>query len=184
MTYKLEDMLNDCAVIRATFEALDLFPADDPICEEMMDIVTDARANMCGRCVELRDNAARLVLLGSSLNMRRLRQAMQTLLLTGYPRRSIDACMKVNVFQTAERGEGDGSTPNAPYRYTLLLPLTVPAVLSMTADILTALILDDLRQSIERDANFQDKTTFDSGVFQKYIAFMFTCLRADNPFFY
>ncbi len=184
MTYKLEDMLNDCAVIRTTFETLALFPADDPIRGEMQDIVNDARANMRLRCVELRDNAANLVLLGSPLNMRQLRQALQTLVLTGYPRRHIDACMKVNVFQTVERAQADGSTPNAPYRYALLLPLTVPAVLSLNADTLATLILDDLLQSVERDANFQDKMTFDTGIFQKYIAFMFACLRADNPFYY
>src|ERR1041385_554415 len=51
----LEDGLNDFAVIRTTFETLDLFPEDDPIREEMMEIVNDARTNLLRRLYELRD---------------------------------------------------------------------------------------------------------------------------------
>lgn len=184
MTYKLEDLLNDCAVIRTTFETLDLFPADDPIRAEMLTIVDEARANMRQRCAAMRDDVGRLGVLGRPLDMPRLRQALQILLLTGYPRRRMDACMKVNVFQAVERARSGGNTGDTPYRYTLLLPLTVPAVLSMNASTLAAIILDDLLQSIERDANFQDKPAFDNSVFQKYVAFMFTCYKADNPLFY
>src|SRR2546423_2213849 len=52
----LEDGLNDFAVIRTTFETLDLFPEDDPIREEMMEIVRDARSNLLHRLFELHDN--------------------------------------------------------------------------------------------------------------------------------
>ena len=51
----LEDGLNDFAVIRTTFETLDLFPEDDPIRDEMMEIVNDARSNLLRRLNELRD---------------------------------------------------------------------------------------------------------------------------------
>ena len=156
--YKMEDMLNDCAVIRTTFETLDLFPADDPIRAEMLTIVDEARANMRQRCAAMRDNIGGLVSFDRPLDRQRLRPALQTLLLTGYPRRSMDACMKVNVFQAVERAETGGNVPDAPYRYTLLLPLTAPVVLSMNADTIIAIILDDLLQSIERDANYKDKT--------------------------
>src|SRR5579862_6366788 len=49
----LEDGLNDFAVIRTTFETLDLFPEDDPIREEMMEIINDARGNLMRRLEEL-----------------------------------------------------------------------------------------------------------------------------------
>ncbi len=184
MTYKLEDMLNDCAVIRTTFDTLDLFPADDPIRAEMLVIVDEARANLRRRCAVMRDDAAHLTLFDRPLSMRRLRQALQTLLLTGYPRRHMDSCMKVNVFCVVEKAQTDGSTPDAPYRYILRVPLSAPAVLSASADTLTALILDDLLQSVESDASFKDKPTFDLNIFQKYVAFMFACYHADNPLFY
>src|SRR3954452_12254097 len=51
----LEDGLNDFAVIRTTFETLDLFPDDDPIRDEMMEIVNDARQNLLRRLHELHD---------------------------------------------------------------------------------------------------------------------------------
>ena len=51
----LEDGLNDFAVIRTTFETIDLFPEDDPIREEMMEIVNDARGNLLRRLNELHD---------------------------------------------------------------------------------------------------------------------------------
>src|SRR5580658_1552982 len=54
----LEDGLNDFAVIRTTFETLDLFPEDDPIREEMMEIIGDARANLLRRLTELHDKIA------------------------------------------------------------------------------------------------------------------------------
>src|SRR3712207_3669615 len=41
----LEDGLNDFAVIRTTFETIDVFPDDDELREEMMGIIADARGN-------------------------------------------------------------------------------------------------------------------------------------------
>ncbi|HEV2472849.1 MAG TPA: hypothetical protein VGS41_09305, partial [Chthonomonadales bacterium] len=51
----LEDGLNDFAVIRTTFETLDLFPEDDPMREEMMAIISDARGALLRRLTELHD---------------------------------------------------------------------------------------------------------------------------------
>src|SRR5258707_305354 len=66
----LEDGLNDFAVIRTTFETLDLFPEDDPIREEMMEIINDARRNLTRRMIELRDKVAndRAHFLGTDYN--------------------------------------------------------------------------------------------------------------------
>src|SRR5947208_4894710 len=51
----LEDGLNDFAVIRTTFETLDLFPDDQELRNEMMEIINDARGNLRRRLKELRD---------------------------------------------------------------------------------------------------------------------------------
>src|SRR5947209_204003 len=54
----LEDGLNDFAVIRTTFETLDLFTEADSIREEMMEIVNDARGNLPRRQPELHEKIA------------------------------------------------------------------------------------------------------------------------------
>src|SRR6476659_5785462 len=66
----LEDGLNDFAVIRTTFETLDLFPEDDPIRDEMMEIVNDARSNLLRRLTELHDkiHASKAHFLGTDYN--------------------------------------------------------------------------------------------------------------------
>src|SRR5438105_9848357 len=51
----LEDGLNDFAVIRTTFETIDVFPDDDELRVEMMAIIQDARSNLLRRLEELRD---------------------------------------------------------------------------------------------------------------------------------
>src|SRR5215218_3285797 len=51
----LEDGLNDFAVIRTTFETLDVFPDDQELRSEMMEIINDARGNLRRRLTELRD---------------------------------------------------------------------------------------------------------------------------------
>src|SRR5213593_1366408 len=51
----LEDGLNDFAVIRTTFETLDLFPDDLELRNEMMEIIDDARSSLRRRLIELRD---------------------------------------------------------------------------------------------------------------------------------
>src|SRR5262245_50644231 len=54
----LEDGLNDFAVIRTTFETIDLFADDAELRAEMMGIINDARANLRRRLGELRDRIA------------------------------------------------------------------------------------------------------------------------------
>src|SRR3712207_5706234 len=51
----LEDGLNDFAVIRTTFETIDVFPDDEELRNEMMLIIDDARSNLIRRLEELRD---------------------------------------------------------------------------------------------------------------------------------
>src|SRR5881394_3748968 len=45
----LEDGLNDFAVIRTTFETIDVFPDDEELRVEMMAMIADARNNLVRR---------------------------------------------------------------------------------------------------------------------------------------
>src|SRR4029079_7575059 len=51
----LEDGLNDFAVIRTTFETIDVFPDDGDLRQEMMGIIDGARQHLVRRLSELRD---------------------------------------------------------------------------------------------------------------------------------
>src|SRR5215218_223364 len=65
----LEDGLNDFAVIRTTFETLDLFPDDRELREELMGIIREARGNLVRRLQELRDRigSGQALFLGTDL---------------------------------------------------------------------------------------------------------------------
>lgn len=184
MTYRLEDMLCDCAVIRAIFDTFDLFPAHDPIRVEMQEIINDARANMRRRCAELRSDIATLMVIDRSLEIHKFGQELRTLLLIGYPRRRMDSCMKLNVFQSVAQAEAGANEPDPLYRYDLLPPLTVSAVTAMPAEQLATTLFDDLLQSIQTEAHYADKHAFDRSVFQKYVAIMFACHATTDPLFY
>ncbi len=47
----MEEAMNDMAVIRTTFETMDLFVAEDPIRAEMFAVVFDARNNLVRRSI-------------------------------------------------------------------------------------------------------------------------------------
>src|SRR5579871_4126512 len=102
----LEDGLNDFAVIRTTFETLDLFPEDDPIREEMMEIVNDARGNLLRRLNELRDkirtNHAHF--LGTDYN--EFKNMALNIVSKGYDRLNLDGMMKLHVFSSVAEAEG------------------------------------------------------------------------------
>ena len=184
MRYKLEDMLNDCAVIRATFETLDLFPADDPIRLEIQEIINDARANMNRRCAELHADIAVVTVLDCPLDVEEFSKIMRKLLMAGHPRHRLDSFMKVNVFQSIAAQEAGENESELLYRYDLSPPLTVPAVVAMSASKLTATIFNDLLQSIEAYENYISKHVFDRNVFQKYVAVMFACYATTDSLFY
>src|SRR5579883_1353862 len=102
----LEDGLNDFAVIRTTFETLDFFPEDDPLREEMMEIIKEARDNLVRRLQELRDklSARKAFFLGTDYN--EFKQHALRVMQHGSQRRMLDATMKLNVFCSVAEAEG------------------------------------------------------------------------------
>src|SRR5579862_3696022 len=113
----LEDGLNDFAVIRTTFETLDLFPEDDPIRDEMMEIVDDARSNLLRRLYELRDkiHANKAFFLGTDYD--EFKGRILDMVKRGYRRLHLDSMMKLLVFVSVAEAEGEAASNELMYHY-------------------------------------------------------------------
>src|SRR5258708_72167 len=96
----LEYGLNDFAVIRTTFETLDLFPDDPELRTEMMEIINDARLSLKRRLVELRDKleSGQAHFLGTDLT--EFKDALVHLSTQGNIRKTLDNMMKLDVFES------------------------------------------------------------------------------------
>src|SRR5439155_13436503 len=103
----LEDGLNDFAVIRTTFETIDLFPEDQELRAEMMTIIDDARGNLVRRLGELRDRLAsgQARFLGTDLE--EFKASVVNLATRGAVRSQLDNMMKLDVFQSVAAAEAD-----------------------------------------------------------------------------
>ena len=180
----LEDGLNDFAVIRTTFETLDLFPEDDPIREEMMEIVTDARSNLLRRLNELRDkihdNHAHF--LGTDYN--EFKSYSLDMVNRGYPRRNLDSMMKLNVFSSVAEAEGYTDSNELLYHYQFIPGTDIAAIIALPAREFIVQLFNDLVTSVVDDGNYKSKYLFDRNVFQKFIAVMFVNYATTDPMFY
>jgi len=180
----LEDGLNDFAVIRTTFETLDLFPEDDPIREEMMDIVDDARSNLLRRLNELRDkiHTNHAHFLGTDYN--EFKSYSLDMVHRGYPRRNLDSMMKLNVFSSVAEAEGYTDSNELLYHYQFLPGTEVSTVAALPAREFIVTLFNDVLTSVTDDNNYKNKYLFDRNVFQKFIAVMFVNYATTDPMFY
>ena len=180
----LEDGLNDFAVIRTTFETLDLFPEDDPIREEMMEIINDARSNLLRRMNELRDRLANNTahFLGTDYN--EFKGYALQMVEKGYPRRNLDSMMKLNVFTSVAETEGHSNPHELLYYYEFLPRLSVTEAREMPARDFIVMLFDDVLKGVMDDGNYKTKYIFDRYVFQKFIAVMFVNYATTDPMFY
>lgn len=180
----LEDGLNDFAVIRTTFETLDLFPEDDPIRDEMMEIVNDARGNLTRRLAELRDKieANRAHFLGTDYN--EFKSYALDMVARGYPRRNLDSMMKLNVFLSVAEAEGFADPNDLVYRYEFHAKSHKEDLTSLESRDFIVALVDDVLNSVRDDSNYKSKYIFDRNVFQKFIAVMFVNYATTDPIFY
>jgi hypothetical protein len=180
----LEDGLNDFAVIRTTFETVDLFPEDDPIRDEMMDIIHDARSNLIRRLRELRDKIeARLAhFLGTDYN--EFKDHALSMVTRGYPRRNLDSMMKLNVFSSVAEAEGYANPSDILYYYEFGNGIDINACRDLPARDFIVLLFEDVLRAVMDDAFYKSKYTFDKFVFQKFIAVMFVNYATTDPMFY
>jgi hypothetical protein len=179
----LEDGLNDFAVIRTTFETLDLFPEDDPIREEMMEIVNDARGNLLRRLHELHDKIAnnKAHFLGTDYD--EFKSYAMNLVRRGYPRRNLDNMMKLNVFSSVADVEGLGESGDLNYFFEFQY-VDGDALAALPARQFIVGLFTEVIRSVQNDDNYKGKYPFDKNVFQKFIAVMFVNYATTNPMFY
>jgi hypothetical protein len=179
----LEDGLNDFAVIRTTFETLDLFPDDDPIREEMMEIVNDARGNLLRRLHELHDKIAssKAHFLGTDYD--EFKSYAMNLVHRGYPRRNLDNMMKLNVFSSVADAEGLDESSGLNYFFEFQY-IDGAALAALPARQFIVGLFAEVIRSVQNDENYTGKYPFDKNVFQKFIAVMFVNYATTNPMFY
>jgi hypothetical protein len=182
----LEDGLNDFAVIRTTFETLDLFPDDQELRREMMDIINDARNSLKRRLVELRDKleSGQAHFLGTDLN--EFKEAIVHLATKGNIRKTLDNMMKLDVFESVAAVEAAeaGAMPEPVYRFELLPQYALDVLMPKPGREFVSRVFDDVLTAVEDDGNYLSKYTFDKHVFQKFIAVMFVNYATTDPMFY
>ncbi len=180
----LEDGLNDFAVIRTTFETLDLFSEDDPLREEMMEIVNDARDNLVRRLTELRDliHENRSFFLGTDYN--EFKAYTMGMINRGHQRRTLDSMMKLDVFSSVAEAEGFSDSNDLPYRYEFNEGALVADTSALPPREFIVALFDDVLSSVLDDKNYGRKYLFDRNVFQKFIAVMFVNYATTDPIFY
>ncbi len=183
----LEDGLNDFAVIRTTFETIDVFPEDEALCGEMMTIINDARLNLRLRLAELRDRveAGQAHFLGTDLH--EFKESVLHLVDRGAIRRTLDNMMKLDVFGSVADHEAtvaEASVPEPMYRYDFTDTYPVPEMRPLEPRTFIARLFDDVLVAVEDHANYETKYLFDRNVFQKFISVMFVNYATTDPMFY
>ena len=181
----LEDGLNDFAVIRTTFETIDVFPDDEELRVELMGIIADARGNLRRRLTELRDRigSGQAHFLGTDL--REFRDYIMHMVNRGTIRKQIDSMMKVDVFESVSQADvANGGRQEPMYRYEFLPQHPLEELIHLSPRIFITRLFDDVLDAVEDDANYQGKYSFDRDVFQKFIAVMFVNYATTDPMFY
>ncbi len=171
---ELEDTLNSCAVIRTTFETRDLFAADDPIREEMFNIIADSKISLQRVLFDLTD-----AILTRPETLDFNFEAFQTNTLewmqSGYPKRGLNRMMKTDAFSHEENGL---------YYFPLAGMRGLQELKALSAPQFMALLLCELADSANAKTSYKSKHTFDQNVFEKCIGFLFLYYASRDPLFY
>jgi hypothetical protein len=178
----LEDGLNDFAIIRTTFETLEVFPEDEELQGEMMTMIHQARDSLVIRLTELRDRLDNRDAHFLGTDLEEFKRYARRLCKEGTDRRTLDSMMKVNVFQSvaqAHEEEDDYS-----YVFKLLPQNNLDVIGDHDARKFVVTLFHDIILSVQDDSNYWDKNTFDKNVFQKFIALMFVNYATTDPVFY
>jgi hypothetical protein len=179
----LEDGLNDFAVIRTTFETIDVFPDDQELRHEMMAIIADARGNLIRRLSELRDRIVEGQAHFLGTDLQEFKDRVMHMATRGTVRRNLDNMMKVDVFESVSKTEAaGGGMPEPMYRYEFLPQHQ--AKVHLPARQFIGALFGDVLDAVADDRNYDRKYTFDREVFQKFIAVMFVNYATTNPVFY
>ncbi len=170
----LEDCLNDLAVIRTTFETLDIFPADDPIRDEIMEIVFDARNNLnrsfSALCLRLEANQAPFL-----WEYEKFKTGGMKMITQGFPIRILTYFWKYLA---------DFNEDEALYFYKVTGYEDVAILKQMPAYEFTVVLFKDVLHGIRDKTNYADAQSFNQNVCEKYMAITFLCYSTTDPLFY
>lgn len=179
----LEDGLNDFAVIRTTFETIDVYPDDQELRGELMGIIDDARNNLVRRLEELRDKiqSKQAHFLGTDLE--EFKDHVVHMATKGTIRRTLDNMMKVDVFESVAATEAaNGIRQSDPmYRYHFLPKHDLSIIRPLPPRQFIGRLFDDVLEAVQDDENYAGKYSFDKHVFQKFIAVMFVNYATTDP---
>jgi len=182
----LEDGLNDFAVIRTTFETIDVFPDDDELRQEMMLIIEDARSNLVRRLEELRDKlkSGQAHFLGT--DYQEFKDHILHMAHRGAIRRTLDNMMKLDIFESVSKAEMAmrGGMAEPMFRYEFLAQHDLRTMEPLPPRDFVSRLFDDVLDAVQDDANYRNKYTFDKYVFQKFVAVMFVNYATTEPSFY
>lgn len=171
---ELEEGLNELAVIRATFETMGLFPAEDSVCGEMREIIDDARHNLVRRLQALRDKIQADP--GAfPFDYARFQKYTLEMMQDGYPGRSLNRFMKVKAFD-----EGESSL----FYFEIAGLVEIEEARRMPAPQFFLMLLNEILQCVQAETSYASGQIFDGAVFPKYIALMFLYYAVTDPLFY
>ena len=182
----LDITLNDLAVIRTTFETMEIFPEDEALRLEMIGIIADARACLTLHLQELSSNLSEAQT--EELQLERFREQILRMVARGMDRGWLDRLMKVTLFTSVgeEEAARTGEPFEAKFRYEFLPELELPQLHSLSLPAFVDRVVQDLRQAVTDDPNYVSKFLFEKYVFQKFVAVLFaictmTAPRLDSP---
>lgn len=181
----LEDDLNDFAVIRTSFETLELFSDDAETQSELKEMIQDARGNLTRRLMELLERliAKRAHFLGTDLT--NFKAWTLKLIEHGISRYDIDTAMKVNVFSSvASFEQGNGMNASPRYLYEFHNSETAARISKLAERDFLVALFSDVLDSVLDDDNYLSRYTFDKKIFQQFIALLFVTYAATEPVFY
>ena len=168
--YLLEDCLCSCSIIHTTLETLDFFPPDDPIRQEMSDIIEDARKTLSQRLRAVVDG-----FLQSHEYLSFLDTSTLALLEKGISGAKLNSFLRLNVFLRNET-------------YLLLLQdgeaKDREKLLALPLNLLFAMQGKSLCTRAEDPKNTLDLLAFEQEVYRPFLQLMFLTYAVDNPMFY
>lgn len=180
----LEAVMSDIAVIRMSFETLALFPPGDPICEEIREMVNDARNNLIQKFRHIATLTPRELTPYFHTSDDGFRDFAIALKSKGYPRRNLDSMLKTDVFCSGASAENHRDCSEVLYLYELNQPISTAVLNSLPSLEVYQIFVADILQAVEEPANYASKYHFDRQVFQKIAAFLFCHYAGTDPFFY
>ncbi|HTE19165.1 MAG TPA: hypothetical protein VK689_12385 [Armatimonadota bacterium] len=176
----LEEALNDFAVIRTTLETMDVFPDDEELRAEMMEIIREAQRRLVTR-LETLSRRIRVTRFRSS-DLAEFKSTMVRMASHGSARRQLDSLMKVDVFEALS--ETEGGTRDPLYRYEFCSDHPLSALASLQPPEFAQWVIDDLLIAVVDEGNYAAKRVFDERVFSKFVAVLYAVYATTDPLFY